>query len=103
MKKGTHKLYSVVNKRGTNISGRRHWIKECALSNIKLEPTKKTLYGKVYCKKITNIYGAIHIARDFETDRMKKDRHIGTKQVRNYIKNETRKLINEAESENDII
>ena len=40
-------------------------------------------------------YHTVYIKRHGETDRMKKDRHFGNKLVRNYIKKETKRIINE--------
>lgn len=40
-------------------------------------------------------YHTVYIKRHGETDRMKKDRYFGSKLVRNYIKKETKRIINE--------
>lgn len=53
---------------------------------------KRNGLGK-YIKKSS--YGTVNIQRDYESDRMKKDRFIGNKLVRNFLKNETRRIINE--------
>ena len=45
-------------------------------------------------------YHTVYIKRHGETDRMKKDRHFGSKLVRNYIKKETKRIIDEDLNEN---
>lgn len=45
-------------------------------------------------------YHTVYIKRHGETDRMKKDRYFGSKLVRSFIKNETRRIIDEDLYEN---
>lgn len=68
----------------------------CLPSNEKAfnyDKIKKAKHFKKYDKK--HSYNTVNLKRHDETDRMKMERHIGSKKLRNFLKRETNNLINE--------
>lgn len=91
----THKSeYNISKQRTMAIAWSNHYL--CLPSNEKSfnfnKIKSKNKFGK-YAKKSS--YHTVYIKRHGETDRLKKERHVGNKLVRNFLKRETKNLLNE--------
>lgn len=68
----------------------------CLPCNEKMFNLERVRYKNKLDKHFTIDDYDFHMQRDDKTDRMKKARHIGTKQLRRYLKSETKQLIKDS-------
>lgn len=88
------RCYNISLERKASIAHSNGYL--CLPTNEKLfNFTKIKLVNKYKKHAKKSSYHTIFLKRNDETDRMKKERHIGNKIVRSFLKKETKKIISD--------